>query len=137
MLELNLCAWGKELNFGSDIKDLLAVLEKHRQNSKKTTKSTVLEKRQKPRGGFSRPLTMLARILRIPNLVTKFHEYLRLNGVSEIRGWDMHGIGRYREECFNSVGIPVLQFQGYEIDMDHVAGTGGMEFRKTRDVHAD
>ena len=35
MLELNLCAWGKELNFGSDIKDLVAALEKDRQNSKK------------------------------------------------------------------------------------------------------
>jgi len=50
---------------------------------------------------------MLARILRIPNLVTKFEEYLRLNENSEGRGRDMPEIGRDRGECFNSVGIPV------------------------------
>jgi len=48
MLELNLCAWWKELNFGSDIQHLVAVLEKDRQNSKKKTESPVFEGRQKP-----------------------------------------------------------------------------------------
>ena len=37
MQEVNLCPWWKQLNFGSDIKDQVAVLEKDRQNSKKKT----------------------------------------------------------------------------------------------------
>jgi len=67
----------------------VAALEKDRQNSKKKRESLVFEEWQKPRGGFSELLTMLARILRIPNLVTKFQEYLRLNGDSEGRGRNM------------------------------------------------
>jgi len=46
ILVLNLCAWGKELNFGSYIKDLVAMLEKDRQNSKKKTESPMFEERQ-------------------------------------------------------------------------------------------
>ena len=47
MLEWNLCMWGKELNFGFDIKDLVAVLEKDMQNSKKKMESPVFEDWQK------------------------------------------------------------------------------------------
>ena len=127
----------KELNFGSDIKDLVAALEKDRENSKKSIKSPVFEERQKPWGRFSDVLTMLTRILRIPNLVTKFPEYLRLNGNSEGRGRDMQEIGRHQGECFNSVRIPVPQFQGDEIDIYYMPWTGGKEFRKTEDACVD
>jgi len=137
MLEFNLCIWGKELNFGSDIKDVGAALEKERQNSQKKMESPVFKERQKLWGGFWEPLTMLTRILRIPNLVTNFQQYLRLNGDSEGRGRDMQKIGRYQGECFNSVGILVLQFQGDEIDMHHLRWTGGKNFRKTRDALED
>jgi len=80
---------------------------------------------------------MLGRILRILNLVTKFQEYLRLNGNSEGRGQDMQEIGRYRGEYFNRVGIPVPHIQGDEIDIYHVRWTGGKEFRKMGDTRAD
>jgi len=137
MLELVFCAWRKELNFRSDIKDLVAALEKDRQNSNKKTEIPVFEDRQKPRGGFSEPLTMLGRILRIPNLVTRIQEYLRLKVDLEGRGRDLQEIGRYWGECFHSVVIPALQFQGPEIDMHYVRWTGGKEFRKMGDARVD
>ena len=73
----------------------MAALEKDRENWKKK-KILVFEEWQKPSGGFSEPRNMLTRNLMIPNLVTKFQEYLKLNGDSKGREQDMQEIGRYQ-----------------------------------------
>lgn len=73
----------------------MAALEKDRQNSEKELETAVFEERQQPQGELSEPLTILSRIRRILNLVTKFREDLRLNKDTEGRGCNMQEIGRH------------------------------------------
>jgi len=119
MLELNLCAWGKELNLGANINKLVVGLEKQRQDPKVKQGCPLFGRRQQPQSVFPQTQTILERILRISNLVKKFHEYMRLN-----RGTpgekSMAETGKYRSEYCNSVGIPLPKFEEEGIEEHHV-----------------
>jgi len=120
MLELNLYAWGKELELALDIKNLVSELQKERQGPKGKQEGPMFGGRQQPRSTVPEPLSVLARRLRIPILVTKFEEYMRLNGDLGVNRQNAQDMARYQGEYFNSVGIPVPQFQGDGMETHHV-----------------
>ena len=98
------------MNLGGDINKLVIGLEKQRQELKVQQGCPLFGERQQPQSVFPETLTVLERILRIPNLVRTFHEYMRLNGVTTGEK-TMAETGKYWSDYFNSVGIPVPKFQ--------------------------
>ena len=85
---------------------------------------------------FPETLTIFERILRISNLLKKFHKYMRLNGGTPGEK-SMAETGKYRSEYFNSVGIPVPKFQEEGMEEHHVRWTGVNEFRNRGEGRVD
>ena len=92
---------------------------------------------QQPRSTVPEPLSVLTCRLKIPILVMKFEEYMRLNRDSGANGQNAQDMARHQREYFNSIGIPVPQFHRDGIETHHMRWTGDKEFRKTGDGRAD
>ena len=120
----------------ADINKLVIGLQKQRHEPKVQQGCPVFGRQQQPQSAFPETLTVLEQILRIPNLVEKFHEYMRLNRATTGKK-TMAETGKYCSEYFNRVGIPVSKFQEEVVEEHHVRWTRGNDFKNKGEGRAD
>jgi len=136
MLELNLCAWDKEVSFKSEIKVLVASIRKEAESPVTNKVHPKLIGQQRGLNALPEPVPLLTEILGMPSLMGKFQEYLRLNGYLG-NATDTEGMEDYRGHYFSSLAVAVHEFQGDGQETHHVRWTGDKDFRKRGKRRAD
>ncbi|KAF8416671.1 hypothetical protein EV426DRAFT_711866 [Tirmania nivea] len=137
MLELNLCAWDKEVTFDTEMKALVMMMRKDAEGTSSTREDPRLSGQPQSRNAIVQPLSVLAQTLRIPNLIGKFRDYLRVNGYLGVATGDREGMEGYRGQHVSSLRVAVPQFQGDGVETHHVRWTGDRDFRRHGNVRAD
>ncbi|KAF8454154.1 hypothetical protein BGX38DRAFT_1141130 [Terfezia claveryi] len=137
MLELNLCSWDKDVSFDSEVKALIMTMRKDAEGMGRNYNHPRLTSQPLARNAIAEPLSVLAQILQIPNLIGKFQDYLRANGYWGVATADMEGIETYRGQYLTSIAVAVQQFQGDGLETHHVRWTGNRDFRRHGNIRAD
>ena len=140
ILELNLQAWDKESDIGLELKQLFQqpspATDQHSADSSETNR-VLLSGKQDIGYPNGTPLEEIARKLSIPELVTKFTDYLRLNRSPLHPPPDSEEIPYYRTYHYNTLSIPISKFQGDGLDIQKIRWTGERGFRQRGDARAD
>ncbi|KAF8432902.1 hypothetical protein BGX38DRAFT_1276397 [Terfezia claveryi] len=96
-----------------------------------------LEGKQSAEGSSGMRLSSLCSILGVSGLAERFCEYLRMNMDSSRGTLDTEKIGNYRSYYYNTLAIPVPQFQGDRESIHRVRWTGKEGFRGWDKASAD
>ncbi|KAF8426488.1 hypothetical protein BGX38DRAFT_1147120 [Terfezia claveryi] len=137
MLELNLCAWDKEVKFDYDIKALVVSMRKDTEGAVKNEDHPKLTGQQQVRNAPPEPLSVLTTALQIPHLVGRFRDYLRLRSDSGGYRPNVEEVANYQGEYYSRVLVLVQQFQGDGVQIHHVSWTGDRDFRRRGNVRAN
>ena len=141
MRELNLLAWSGAINVP---KEILEVIDGPARDGEEQRAGGQGEMRR-PRlvgqqsggipGGI--PLLKLETELGIPGLVERFRDYVKLNGANRGPVPDVEKISTYMAHYYNTVAVPVTQFQGDSEIVHKIRWTGKRDFRQRGISRAD
>ncbi|KAF8415752.1 hypothetical protein BGX38DRAFT_1281172 [Terfezia claveryi] len=108
-----------------------------RKRLSRPTERPTLEGKQSAEGSSGMRLSSLSSILGVSGLAERFCEYLRMNMDSSRGTPDTEKIGNYRSYYYNTLAIPVPQFQGDGESIHRVRWTRKEGFRGRDKLRAD
>ena len=139
--ELNLRAWSREVQLPVEVLEILGIVSESAVPSKATRGP--IKVRQRLGGKQSAdilggtPLSSLATELGIPSLVERFRKYLMLNSSYTKSPPSSEEVSCYRAHYYNTLSVPVMQFQEDGEVIHHLRWTGKKGFRQRGEARAD
>jgi len=139
MRELNLIAWSRDIQVPEEI---LKIAEKsvgdgeHKEKRGRIRRPTLVGQQREDRAAGT-DLSILAAELDIPVLLQRFCAYLSLNVVDVRAAPNLESILRYIAHYYNTLSVPIEEFQGDGDVIHKLRWTGKEGFRKKKKPRAD
>lgn len=136
MRELNLVAWSRDIKFPAEILRVLDPTPDAQDPLKRIQRPTLggIQDADSPSGT---PLSKIASILELPSLTDRFLDYLKLNTPDNRPVPDAERVSNYRTHYYNTLSVPVPQFQGDGELIHKIRWTGKRGFRQRGEARAD
>jgi len=139
MRELNLIAWSQDVKVPEEILKIAekAVGDREHEHKRAKIRRPTLVGRQWENRPAGTDLSTLAAELDIPLLLQRFSAYLALN-VADVRAaLDLESISRYMAHYYNTLSVPLEEFQEDGDVMHKVQWTENEGFRQKKKLRAD
>ena len=142
--ELNLIAWSRDIQLPAEVLKMLDIATADCQNTPKPRRGQspafgrpTLGGKQGSNDPTGTALSSLAVLLEKPCLVERFLDYLKLTKLHSDPDPDPEKVSCYRAHYYNTLSVPVVQFQGDEEMIHRVRWTGKQGFRQRGEARAD